>query len=69
MTDTPPEIEQMVREKIMARSAEERFIMGAQMFDSALEMIRASLPKDLSPAEERRLLLKRIYGEEVNIDN
>ena len=69
VTDTPPEIEQIVREKIMARSCEERFIMGAQMFDSALEMIKASLPKDLSEAEQRRLLFKRIYGKEINFEN
>lgn len=69
MTDTPPEVEQIMRDKIMARSGEERFIMGSRMFDSALEMIKASLPKDLSAAEQRRLLLKRIYGNEVNLNN
>jgi len=66
VTDTPPEIELMVREKIMARSGEERFLMGAQMFDSAREMIKASLPKDLSEQELRRLLFKRIYGQEIS---
>ena len=58
-------MEQMVREKIMARSGEERFIMGAQMFDSAREMIKASLPKGLTETEQRRLLFKRIYGKEM----
>ena len=67
MSDTRPEIERMVREKIMACSGEERFIMGAQMFDSAREMVRASLPRDLSETEERRLLLKRIYGREIEL--
>ena len=57
----------MVREKIMARSGEERFLMGAQMFDSAREMIKASLPKDLSEQELRRLLFKRIYGQEISL--
>ena len=65
MTDTPPEVEQMIREKIMARSGEERFIMGALMFDSAREMIKASLPRGLSETERRRLLFKRIYGTEI----
>ena len=67
VTDTPPEIEQIVREKIMARSCEERFIMGSRMFDSTLEMIKASLPKDLSEPELRRLLFKRIYGQEISL--
>lgn len=62
MTDTPIEIERMVRERIMARSAEERFIMGAQMFDAALAMIRASLPPGLSEGERKRRLFERLYG-------
>ena len=66
MTDTPAEIERLVRDKIMARSAEERFVMGAQMFESAREMVRASLPRGLSEAERRRRLFKRFYGEELN---
>jgi hypothetical protein len=69
MTDTRPEIEQMVREKIMARSGEERFIMGSQMFDAAREMVKASLPRDLSETEQRRLLFKRIYGREIKFGN
>lgn len=67
MTDTSPEIERMVCNKIMARSGEERFIIGAEMFDSAREMVKASLPKNLSEAEMRRLLFKRIYGKELEI--
>jgi hypothetical protein len=67
MTDTSPEIEQMTRDKIMARSGEERFIMGAQMFDSAREMVKASLPQDLPEPEQRRQLFKRIYGEELGV--
>jgi hypothetical protein len=65
VTDTPPEIERMVRDKIMARSGEERFVMGAQMFESALEMVKASLPRGLSETERRRLLFQRIYGKEM----
>ena len=65
MTDTPPEIERMVREKIMALSGEMRFIMGAQMFESAMQMAKASLPPGLSIAEQRRRLFKHIYGKEL----
>ena len=69
MNDTPPDIERMVRDKIMARSGEERFIMGAQMFDSAREMVKASLPRGLPETEQRRLLFKRIYGREISLRN
>jgi hypothetical protein len=68
MTDTPREIERMMRDKLMARSGEERFVMGAQMFDSAREMVKASLPPGLSDVEQRRQLFKRLYGEEIGIE-
>jgi len=35
MTDTPPEIERIMRHRLMARSDEECFVMSAQMFESA----------------------------------
>ena len=65
MTDTPAEIARIVREKLMSRSGEERLAMGAQMFESAREMVLASLPRDLSEVERRRQLFKRIYGKEI----
>jgi hypothetical protein len=68
MTDTPPEIERMVRDKLMARSGEERLAMGAQMFESARAMVNASLPPGLSETERRRELFRRIYGKETGIE-
>jgi hypothetical protein len=68
MTDTPPEIERMVRAKLMERSGEERFVMGARMFDSAREMVKASLPAGLSETERRRELFRRTYGSETKIE-
>lgn len=68
MTDTPPEINRLVRERIMARSAQERFCMGAEMFDAAVTMILASLPKDLPAEARKRHLFKRVYGTELPSD-
>jgi hypothetical protein len=65
MTDTAKEIKQLVRERIMARSPAERLLMGSQMFDSALVMVKASLPTSLSRTEYRRQLFKRLYGLEL----
>jgi len=62
MDDTSPEVEERVREMMMSRSNEERFIMGALMFDAARELIIASLPTDLPPSEFKRRLFERIYG-------
>jgi hypothetical protein len=67
MTDTPPAITRRVREQVMARPPEERFVMGGQMFDAALEMLKASLPTGLSKAQQRRELFKRLYGVELKI--
>jgi hypothetical protein len=68
MTDTPPEIERMVRDELIARSGEERFVMGAQMFDRECEMLKASLPSRLSETERRRELFRRTYGTETGIE-
>ncbi|MFN2541358.1 MAG: hypothetical protein ABR514_04200 [Chthoniobacterales bacterium] len=65
MRDTPPEIERRVRDQIMARSPEQRFVMGAEMFEAARAMIVASLPGDLPESERKRQLFRRIYGAEL----
>ncbi|HAV63340.1 MAG TPA: hypothetical protein DCY13_13365 [Verrucomicrobiales bacterium] len=65
MTDTPPEIAEMVRLRLMAKSGEERFRMGSQMFDAARRMVLASLPAGLSDVERRRQLFERFYGESL----
>jgi hypothetical protein len=62
MKDTSIEVEQKFRELIMARSAGERMIMGASMFDAARAMILASLPENVSEEERRQALMERIYG-------
>lgn len=62
MTDTSPEIAEMVRARLMALSGAERFRMGVQMFDAARRMVLASLPADLPEAERKRLLFARLYG-------
>ncbi len=63
MDDTSPEVKALYYAMLMRLTPEERFIRGALMFDAAREMVLASLPKDLSPAELRRRLYERIYGE------
>jgi hypothetical protein len=58
----------MMRDKLMALSGEERMIIGTLMSQSAREMIKASFPPGLSEAVQRRLLFKRLYGNEIDID-
>ena len=63
MNDTSPEIAELVRQRLMARSGEERFLMGVRMFDAARDMVLASLPAGLSPEELKRQLFQRLYGQ------
>ena len=49
----------------MALSGEVRFIIGAQMSESAREMVKASLPRGLSDLEKRRQLFERFHGDEL----
>jgi hypothetical protein len=62
MTDTSPEIAEMVRARLMARSGAERFRMGVEMFEAARRMVLASLPSDLTETERKRRLFERLYG-------
>jgi hypothetical protein len=62
MNDTTPEIEERMRQMLMARSGAERMIMAASMFDAARTMMLASFPEGLTEDELRRRLCERTYG-------
>ncbi len=68
MNDTDPEIEQLVRRRLLERSGTERVIMGLRMFALAKAMILTSFPRDLSPIEIKVRLCERLYGDEVDLD-
>jgi len=63
LSDTPPEIAEMIRVRLMALSGGQRFLMGVSMFEAARRMVLASLPGSLTEAERKRALFKRIYGQ------
>jgi len=65
MTDTSPEIAEMVRVRLMALSGAERMRMGAESFEAARRMVLASLPPGLTEIERKRRLFRRIYGEDL----
>ena len=62
MTDTPPEVELLYHQMLMARSNEERFMMGIGMFETARKFVLATLPPDATPRQVRQHLLRRFYG-------
>ncbi len=63
MSDTAPEVTEIMRTRLMQFSGAERFLMGARMFEAAREMVLASFPPELSDAECKRRLYERFYGE------
>ena len=65
VTDTPPEIAELVRARLMALSGAERFLMGVRMFEAARRMALASLPADLSESERKQQLFERFYGKSL----
>ncbi len=68
MNDTPKEIAEMVRGKLLARSGAERVLMGSRMFDVARAIVLASLPPGLSEIEMKGRLCERLYGDEVDVE-
>lgn len=66
MNDTDPQTEALYRRMLMARSSEDRFLMGVRMCEAARATVLASLPEALSPAERRVALLRRYYGGDLD---
>ena len=69
MTDTPPPIQKLYRELLLARSGEERLKMGCDMFDSAVAIAQAAIESvdDGSSAGERRArLFRRLYAADLD---
>jgi hypothetical protein len=67
MDDTPAHIKKMVFERLMQKPAEERLRMGAEMFDAARTMMRASFPNGLSELQIREELARRTYPDEPQL--
>jgi len=67
MTDTPPEIAALVRQRLLERSGSERVLMASRMFDVAKAMVLASFPAGLSDLEIKCRLCERFYGNEVDV--
>ena len=68
MNDTDPEIEQLVRRRLLERSGTERVEMGSSMFELAKAMILASFPPNLTPLEIKERLAERLYGDEIDME-
>jgi hypothetical protein len=63
MKDTTAEIEALVRRRYREMTPVERFLIGAQMFETSRAIVLASFPPGLSPEETRYRLCQRLYGD------
>jgi hypothetical protein len=68
MNDTTADIRRLQFELMKKLSSDRRIELACEMFQTAREMIIASLPKNLSEQEFKRQLYFRTYGEHLPED-
>jgi len=69
MSDTPPHIQELYSRFIMAKSVQERFRMGFDMIDEGRQMMERAVARqypDLSEAEQKVLLIERMYRDDFS---
>ena len=65
VADTPPELNDLLFRRMMAKTGVERIIIGCQMADTARALVWSGIPQDLPEPERRRIFLQRFYGQAV----
>lgn len=65
MNDTPPDVEKVYSEMLMARSPSERFRMGLEMFEMARAMMLVGFKSDSGNGSRERTFL-RLYGDDFS---
>ena len=63
MHDTTPEFRRLMRERFHALAPAERVRMCAEMFETARQIVEASVPEGLDPEERRYRICQRFYGD------
>jgi hypothetical protein len=56
----------MVRARMMAKTGEERFLMGIRMHEAARRMVIASFPPEITEEQRKKLLFECFYGGELH---
>lgn len=62
MEDTTQAARELVRQIVMSKSVEERFLMCAEMYEDAKEFARIGMPDGLSNVEQKAFIFSRIHG-------
>lgn len=66
MDDTAPRFSQVVAERHLAMTPEERLRAASDMFDTARAIVESSLPAGLTGHDRRLAIVRRIYGDELS---
>ena len=61
MNDTAPDIAEYVDSRYAEMSPETRFLIGIRMFDTARELMEASIPEAVRGNDRRRAICQRLY--------
>lgn len=61
MKDTAPDVTEYVTSRYAAMSPESRFLVGIRMFDTARELVEASIPAAVTGIDRRRAICRRLY--------
>ena len=67
MNDTDPQIAELVRQRLLECSGEERVMMASDMFDAVRAVVLASFPEGLTDIDIKGRLCERLYGDEINV--
>jgi hypothetical protein len=65
MNDTDEEFSRIVAERHRSMSPLDRWIAASSLFETARAIVASSLPVNLTAAERRLAIARRIYGTEL----
>ena len=71
MKDTHPVIAERIKALMRKKSGEERLMMGFSMFETAKKIVVSSIfskSNKLSPADLRKAIFLRFYGNDLSLD-
>jgi len=66
MSDTTPEIQDIMDEIYKSKSGEEKLLIALSMFETARKIVLSSIPLNLSDKNVRIELFLRFYGNDFN---
>ena len=70
MNDTHPEVAARFRDLMMAKSGQQRLLMGCSMYDTAKQIVQSALRSRhpaITPEEMKKEIFLRFYGHQFSL--